>query len=123
MVEDIYERLTALEVRVDAHGIKLSKQEEKNESQIELNTLLKLQIETSKEHAIQMRKFGETLDRVDANLSGLNSGMQDLNSRVTEIENNQDEKKIDIVQFAKNTILYLIPSLLLAWIIFELGLK
>jgi hypothetical protein len=117
------QRLAVLEQRVEEHGIKLAKQEDKNESQIELNTLLKLQIETSKEHSKQMEKFGDTLDRVNDNLTGLNTGMQDLNSRVTEIENNQDEKKIDLGQLAKNTILYLIPALLLAWLLIELNLK
>lgn len=121
--EDVYQRIALLEGKVEEHGRKLEKQEEKNETQIEIHTILKMQVETNKEQAQQMSKLGETLDKVNENLSGLNTGMQDLNSRVTEIENNQESKKIDPASLFKDIVYKVLPALVLAWFLFEFGLK
>lgn len=123
MAEEIIERLSALEVRVDEHGKKLVKQQEKNESQIELNMLIKMAVESSKEHAKQMVKFGETLDRVNDNLSNLNSRMHDLNQRVTEIEDNQEDRKIDLGKLFKDLVFKVLPAIVIAWVLFETGWK
>lgn len=121
--EDIYARMTAVEVKVDDHEKKLAKQEEKNDSQIEMNTLLKMQIEVNKEQNQQMKLFGETLTKVNENLTGLNTGMHDLNTRVTEIENNQESKKIDPAALFKDIVYKVLPSLILAFLIFYFGWK
>lgn len=121
--EDVYQRIATLESKVNEHGRKLEKQEEKNETQIEIHTILKMQVETNKEQSKQMIKFGETLDKVNENLTGLNTGMQDLNNRVTEIENNQESKKIDLAVLAKTIIFKVVPTVIGAWILFYFGWK
>jgi DNA repair exonuclease SbcCD ATPase subunit len=112
--EDIYQRLTKVETKVEEHEKKLEKQQDKNDVQTEWNTLLKMQIETNKNQEKQMEKFGDTLDRVNENLTNLNisqqqmkQDMSEIGSRVTDIEKNQEEIKIDPLQLFKGILSYI----------------
>jgi hypothetical protein len=60
-----------------------------------------------------MEKFGDTLDRVNENLTNLNisqqqmkQDMSEIGSRVTDIEKNQEDIKIDPLQLFKGILSY-----------------
>ncbi|PLR99657.1 hypothetical protein [Bacillus sp. T33-2] len=99
--EDIYQRLTKVETKLEEHSKLLEKQQDRNNSQVELNTLLKIQIETSKEQSKQMEKFGDTLDRVNINLTNLNSKQELLDERVTGIEGNLSKQNLNLIDIIK----------------------
>lgn len=94
MQEDIYQRLTKVETKIEEHSLLLLKQQEKNELQTELNTILKLNAE-------QMKKFGETLERVDTSLNNLHSQQQQLGTRMTEIEGFLSNQKFSVTDVLK----------------------
>jgi DNA repair exonuclease SbcCD ATPase subunit len=128
--EDVYQRLTKVETKVEEHEKKLEKQQDKNDVQTEWNTLLKMQIETNKNQEKQMEKFGDTLDRVNENLTNLNisqqqmkQDMNEIGSRVTDIEKNQEDIKIDPLQLFKGILSYVatgIGSIAIAVVIWYL---
>lgn len=122
-IESIYERLGRVEEKATNHDNRIENLEGKNDVLVRLATLMETQVEVNKEQQNQIKEQHQTLVKINENLTTLNSGMQDLNNRVTEIEDNQESKKIDLGQLAKSTILYIIPSLLLTWLLIELGLK
>jgi hypothetical protein len=59
--EELYSKVAKLEMKVEEHSKLLDKQQEKNEVQTELNTLLRMQIDTSKEQNKTLQKFESTL--------------------------------------------------------------
>lgn len=102
MSEDLNERVAKLEIRVDTHERSILAQTDKNESLAKLATLMELQILANDKQNIQLEKFGETLNRVDDNLSSMNVTQQQLQrevvqigSRVEVIEKKADENKVD----------------------------
>lgn len=99
------ERIATIEAKVDEHSRLLEKQQEKNESQVELNTLLKMQIDLNKEQQIQMSKFGDTIEKVNINLTSLNetqkqfqTELTQINTRVGAIEDSSDNNKIEPIK-------------------------
>ena len=129
----IVERIATIETKLKEHDKLLEKQQEKNESQVELNTLLKMQIELNKEQQTQMNKFGETIDKVNTNLTNLNttqsqlqSELTQINTRVGAIEESNENNKIDPSKFWK----WALPSLggiiitvVTAYLLIKFGLK
>jgi predicted nuclease with TOPRIM domain len=111
----VEERLSKLEVKVEEHSKLLDKQQERNDNQTELNTILKMNVE-------QMKKFGDTLDRVDTNLTNLNNNQMQLGERVTEIEGFLSKQKFSMTDVLKY-IGAIVGGILLAWIYIKLGLK
>ncbi|MED3792313.1 hypothetical protein AB1L07_01780 [Niallia alba] len=98
----IVERIATIETKLKEHDKQLEKQQEKNETQVELNTLLKMQIDLNKEQQIQMNKFGDTIEKVNTNLTSLNetqkqfqSELSVINTRVGAIEESSEKNKID----------------------------
>jgi uncharacterized membrane protein len=124
--EDFNRRIAVIETKLDEHSRLLEKQQERNETQTELNTILKANVE-------QMKRFGETLDRVNDNLTNLNSNQQKLNDnqlelgeRVDQIEDTLHEQKIDPIKLFKSILSYVVTacgSILVAWLIYKLGIK
>lgn len=99
------ERIATIEAKVDEHSRLLEKQQEKNESQVELNTLLKMQIDLNKEQQIQMSKFGDAIEKVNINLTSLNetqkqfqTELTQINTRVGAIEDSSDNNKIEPIK-------------------------
>lgn len=98
----IVERIATIETKLKEHDKQLEKQQEKNETQVELNTLLKMQIDLNKEQQVQMNKFGDTIEKVNTNLTSLNetqkqfqSELSVINTRVGAIEESSEKIKID----------------------------
>lgn len=117
--EETFQRLAKLEVKVEEHERKLLAQEEKNESQLELNTILKLQLEENKENRKQITKISETLEKI-------NNSQEKLSSRVEDIESTlQDQKRTrtDIVKGISKYILTAIGGMIVAYFSIKLGLK
>ena len=123
MEQDINRRVAVLEVKVDKNTKSLESQNQKNDILIEMKTLMELQTEVNKEQKEQIKEFSNTLIKVNKNLDGLNSGMKDLNKRVTDIENKQDERKIDPQMVFKDVIYKVVPAFILAWLLLQFGLK
>jgi len=121
--QDINRRVAVLEVKVDKNTKSLESQNQKNDILIEMKTLMELQTEVNKEQKEQIKEFSNTLIKVNKNLDGLNSGMKDLNKRVTDIENKQDERKIDPQMVFKDVIYKVVPAFILAWLLLQFGLK
>lgn len=126
----LQERVAQIEVKILEHEKKLNAQTEKNEFQIEMNTLLKMQIEANKEQNKQMEKFAATLDKVDDNLTNLNNNqralqneMVEIGERVEIIEQKSEQSKIDPITLFKGILSYLatgIGSIVIAVIIWKL---
>jgi TolA-binding protein len=130
MEEELYQKVAVLENTVDKHSKLLDKQQERNDVQTELNTLTKVFIEESKETRKQLQKFSETIDRVNENLTHLNishqqmkQDMNEIGSRVSDIEKGQEESKIDPNALFKSILSYVmtgIGSIAIALIIYLL---
>lgn len=100
--EELNERVAKLEGRVDNHERSIQSQIDKNESLIKLTAIMELQTKSNEKQNVQLEKFGETLNRVDINLTNLNNSQQQLQkevvaigSRVEVIEQKADENKLD----------------------------
>lgn len=120
------ERIVQLEVKVNRHDKMLEEQSEKNETQIETNTLVRMYVETTKQLTEQMDKFSDTLIKVNENLTNLNSKQELLDERVTGIEFNLNENKIDPMKIFVRILAYggtLIGGIIAAWLYMQLGLK
>jgi predicted Holliday junction resolvase-like endonuclease len=115
MEEEIYQKVAKLEIKVEEHSKLLEKQQNRNDAQTELNTILKMNVE-------QMKKFGDTLERVDLSLNNLNNSQQQLGDRVSEIEgflSNQKFSMTDVLKYLGA----IVGGIILAWIYVKLGLK
>ncbi|AZV43748.1 hypothetical protein BAOM_3139 [Peribacillus asahii] len=130
MSEDLNGRLSKLEAKVENHSKQLDIQATKNDLQVEMNTLLKMQIESNEKQNVQMEKFAETLDRVDENLTNLNVSQQRLQSeviqignRVEDIEKKADESKIDFAKLFKHILWTGLPTLIVAYLLYKFGIK
>jgi ABC-type transporter Mla subunit MlaD len=118
--------MAIIETKLEEHSRLLEKQQERNETQTELNTILKTNAE-------QMRRFGETLDRINDNLSNLNNNQQKLNEnqlelgeRVDQIETTLQEQKIDPIKLFKSILSYIVTgigSIAIAYILWKLGIS
>jgi chromosome segregation ATPase len=126
LTQDLYQKVAKLETKVEEHSKLLQKQQEKNDIQTELNTLLKLQIEANKEQNKTMEKFGETLNRIDTNLTHLNSKQELLDERVNGIEESLSGQKIDTVKLVKGIFSYVLTAAgggLVLYVYIKLGIK
>jgi predicted Holliday junction resolvase-like endonuclease len=94
LADELVGRVRVLETKVEDHDKKLDKQQERNDIQTELNTILKMNVE-------QMKRFGETLDKIDINLTNLNNNQINLGQRVTEIEGFLSNQKFSITDVLK----------------------
>jgi hypothetical protein len=120
--EELHSKVSVLENKVIEHTRLLEKQQDRNDSQTELNTLLKLQMETSKEQQKTLDKFADTLERVNMNLTNLNNSQQQLGERVTEIEGFLSGQKFSMTDVLKY-IGAIIGGIILAWVYIKLGIK
>lgn len=131
--EDLNERMTRVETIQEEHKKLLNSQIEKNESLIEIKTLLARQIEDSRKRDDQMDKFELTLTKVNDNLTNLNHSQQQMKSdmgqistRVSDIERNQVEQKIDPIKLLKGILSYIatgIGSIAIAYILWKFGIS
>jgi hypothetical protein len=141
--EELYQRVAKLETKVEDHDKKLQIQVEKNESLTRLATLVELQMQESKERERrqeirdekqnkQMEKFSATLDKVNDNLTDLNISQQqmkqDMNAignRVADIEQYQEDAKIDPLKLFKGILSYVVTGIgsiaiaVLIWLLTE----
>lgn len=133
MPEELNEKVAKLEVTVKEHSKQLEKQQDKNDIQVETNTLVKMYIESVNALKDQMEKFADTLIKVNKNLDNLNSNQEQLNtnqqtltSRVDGIEETLEESKIDPMKLFKSILAYIataIGGIILAYILFKLKLN
>lgn len=126
MSEELNEKVARLEVTVMEHSKQLEKQQEKNDLQVEMNTLLRMQIEANEKQNLQMEKFGNTLDRVDKNLTNLNANQSLLDERVSGIENTLQESNINPMGVVKGSIKYVatgIGGIIIAYLLYKFGLN
>jgi DNA-directed RNA polymerase sigma subunit (sigma70/sigma32) len=105
-VSGIDKRLSVVENKTDEHSKLFEKQVEKNDNQVELNTILKMHLEENKENRIQMKKFGDTLDKVNINLTHLNTKQETLDERVTGIESTINESKKSAFKLILSSLKY-----------------
>ncbi|MED3562234.1 hypothetical protein [Bacillus xiapuensis] len=132
MNEDVYERLTKVETKVEEHDKKLNAQESKNETLTKLTILMERQMDDTKERERkqeirdekqnkQMESFGQTLIKVNENLTNLNSKQTMLDDRVTGIEgtlSKQSFSMIDVLKYLGATI----AGLAVGYIAMKLGI-
>lgn len=134
MQEDIYQKVAKLEAKVEDHDKKLNSQAEKNETLTRLATLMELQMEELKEKERRqeirddkqnksMERFGDTLIKVNENLTSLNNKQEALGTRVAEIEGTLSEQKIDTFKLVKGILSYIatgLGSIAIAYVIWYL---
>lgn len=131
--EDLNERMTRVETIQEEHKKLLNSQIEKNESLIEIKTLLARQIEDSRKRDDQMDKFELTLIRVNDNLTSLNHNQQqikndmgEISTRVSDIERNQEEQKIDTSKLMKTILRECgkgISTIVVAYLLYKWGIS
>jgi hypothetical protein len=127
--EKIYERLKKVETIQEEHTKLLDAQISKNEALTRLTVLMERQMEDNKEREKrqdlrdkkqnqQMDKFSETLVNVNNNLTNLNTNQQqmkqdmnEIGTRVSDIERLQEEQKIDPVKLFKAILSYIATGL------------
>jgi chromosome segregation ATPase len=120
--DDLNGRVRVLETKVEDHDKKLNAQSEKNETLTRLATLMELQMEEAKEKERRqeirddkqnksMERFGETLLKVNENLTSLNNKQESLGTRVAEIEGTLSEQKIDTFKLVKGILSYIATGL------------
>lgn len=117
------QRLTKLETKVNEHSRQLEKQEDKNDTLTRLVTLVEMQTEVNRDQTEQMKKFDITLNKVNTNLNGLNRNLETIDKRVEQLEANDNERKLDLGKLLKDVLYKVVPSIILAWLIFHFGLK
>lgn len=122
--------MAKVESRLDEHAKILENQKEKNETLIEMKTLLKMQMEVNKEQNKQMKEITTTLNNVNENLTHLNINQEqlkkDMNSfgnRVDNLESTLNERKIDLGKLIKHIIWTVVPTLVGAYLLFKFGFK
>jgi ABC-type transporter Mla subunit MlaD len=129
-MEDVNEKLiemaksiTKIEMKIDEHDKLLQKQQDKNEAQTELNTILKMNVE-------QMKKITETLDRVDTNLTNLNNKQENFNERLTDVESNikeqNNEQNINSNKVFKGVLLEVgrgVATIIVMYMLFKFGIS
>lgn len=135
---DLHGRVSKLEVQVDTQEKRWQSQVEKNDVLTKLATLMEMQMSESKEREKrqevrdekqnkQMSKITDTLNNMNENLTGLNSGLQEVKSRVTDIEKQQEDKKIDLGKLFKDIIFKGVPTVVATvvatWLLIQSGLK
>lgn len=141
MTQDINERVGILENQIKTHDKRIQKVEDKNDAITRLTILYenqeqkneereRRQDERDRKQQEQLDKFADTIEKVNDNLTSLNTTQQHLQSevgqigdRVEEIEKKADEKKIDPSKVFKEIIYKVIPSFILAYLLFKFGLK
>jgi hypothetical protein len=126
VVEDLYQRITKVETRLDEHDRKLQQQEVKNDTLIELKTILQMQVDASKKQVDQMEKFDKTLSRIDKNLDGLNMKFETIDKRVEKLEINDESSKVHVPSLGVKILVgicMIIPTLITAWLLIQLNLK
>lgn len=125
-MDELIERVAKLEIKSEEHSKLLEKQQDKNDAQTEFNAILKMNVE-------QMKKFGDTLDRVNDNLTNLNINQQqmkvdmsEIGTRVSDIEKHQEDHKIDAFSLIKNLLAYILTAAgggIVLWIYMKFGIK
>ncbi|MEK4824650.1 hypothetical protein NSS71_08825 [Niallia sp. FSL W8-0951] len=126
MTQSLESKVAVLESSVKEHDTLIKKQIEKNESQIELNTIFKMQVDSNV-------KITETLNNINSNLTSLNHAQQELrtdlgeiNTRVGAIEQAADETTIKpskILKWAFTGIGAIIITLITYYLSVKFGLK
>lgn len=114
-MQELQQKVAKIEVKVEEHSRLLDKQQERNDTQTELNTILRMNAE-------QMKKFGDTLERVDTSLNNLNNNQQLLGERVTEIEGFLSKQKFSLVDVLKY-IGAIVGGLVVGYVATKLGVK
>jgi DNA-directed RNA polymerase specialized sigma subunit len=82
---EIEKSISKIETKIEEHDKLLQKQQDKNESQTELNTILKMNVE-------QMKKITEAIERMDSSISNLGNKQDNFNERLTDVESNIKEQ-------------------------------
>lgn len=124
--ELLSERLGKIETRLEEHSRLLQEQKEKNETLLEMKTLLSIQIEDSKKRDKQLESFEFTLIKVNENLTNLNHNQQQLSNRVSDIEGVLNDQKTARTSLIKTILSYILTSggsILVAWLLYKLGVK
>lgn len=126
IVDELKERVAILEKTVQEHSKLHEKQNDKNDILIEMKTLLRMQTEINTEQKDQMKAFGITLNKVNDNLTHLNSKQALLDERVNGIEETLQSQKIDPIKLFKSVLSYIvtgISSIVISYLIYKLGIK
>lgn len=127
MMEDLHKRVTVVETKVESLEKKSDEQKVKNDDLTRLIVLFENQEKRQEERDLkqqeQLDKFSETMINVNENLKGLNKGLETLDKRVGKLESNENERKLDLGLLFKDLIYKILPALIIAWLIYELGIK
>lgn len=143
-MEELNERVAKLETTIQEHDKRLDAQLEKNDTLTRLTTIMEVQAAEAKEREKrqdirdekqneQIEKVTNTLNNINSNLTELNisqqqmkNDMSEIGKRVTDIEHNQVELKIDPVKMFKGIVkqvcLYA-GGILVAYVLYKLGIN
>jgi predicted nucleic acid-binding Zn-ribbon protein len=132
-LEELSQRLTKVETKVEEHSRSIASQSEKNDTLTRLTTLVEMQTEFNKEYKIELQKFSTVIEKVNNNLTNLNNRQEQLNNsqqqlgqRVDNIENTLQDQKIDPMTMFKSILTYAatgIGSIIIAYLLYRFGIS
>lgn len=125
--EGLPERMARNEANIDSvkleqekHSKRLDKLEDGNEVVARMNVLVEMQLEQNKEQMEinrqqneQFGKVNDTLGKVNNNLTLLNSGQEQMQQRVGELERTNDSNEKDWIRRGKDIFVTLVVAYLL----------
>lgn len=123
--------MDSLESKVAQHEVRIQEQERRILSIETDNKALSKIANTLEEQMIDRKendeKHNQVLEKINKNLTSLNSRFDYVEQRVDSLERNREDGQIDINKLWKTTIFRVIPAVLggfiLAYLTFKFGLK
>lgn len=92
-MDEIKQRVSALEERSESHSNRIDRIEVRTDELNKISVLLDVQTEFVKSNQQQLARLGETLQKIDLNLTALTNTVTNLNNRVETLETSV--KKMD----------------------------
>jgi hypothetical protein len=143
-LDSIVEKLAKHEERLDSHQRLLNSQSEKNEALTRIVTLVEIQEKHNSEREArqeerdrlqqeQLNKFSDAMNKMVITMSDISNSQEklgetqhQLGERVSSIEESLNENKVDVPKLITKIIVGVvlgIPTLILGYIAFKLGIK
>lgn len=127
---EIVKEISSLKEQNISQDRRLKDLEDDTKNLPKLEALMEMVIKTNQEQAETNKELSKTMIEVKDNMAGLNGEMKNLSSqvgtlgqRVEKLEENEDEKKIDLGKLVKQIVWVAVPSLIVAAIVFYFGWK
>ena len=101
--------LVNVDEKLTDHGVRITKLERTDVELIKIGTLLEMQFETSKDHALTLKNINSNLTQLTSNLTQLTHTVTSLDNRVVNLEGSvtkiNDNSNINWHELVKKTLI------------------